>query len=683
MNHPEVELDDDKLYLEFHGKIIDQLGIQMYQSPVAAIAEMISNSWDAEAETVRVTLPEVMDERAEILVADNGNGMTFNDCKRQYLVVGLNKRGNRTKTYTPRLRRPELGRKGIGKFAGFGIAKVFEVETVSATTGERTVFIMDSDKIRAGEYISTDKLEIEVLERDGPDTERVRDHGTTIRLKNLTLDERPSLAVFQRSMARRFLLHQFSSDFEVRINGTPLPSGEDLSGAEFVFPRDYELVDDNKRPERLVIADDGWGEEELANDKKIRWKFIFQSNPIQHDELRGVAVFANGKLAQSPFDFNLSGGLGGQHGREYLSGQVQADYIDELETDLIAPERQRVDWNRSETAPLRNWGQDRIKSLLVIWKELRSRKKVKALNDKLSPLEPRLEALSLHDRKTVKSALTKLAEVESISSDVFVEIAGSILTAWEKGRLKELIQSISESDHLDESAFLELLLEAEVLTSLQTAEAVRTKIDAIQELKVRIERRDKENSLRDYIAEHPWLISPMWETFIVERSVENVMRAAAIEVGLDQEEDWARRIDLALSSHDTMIVLEFMKPGVKIDRDHINRFEYYIAAIEERIRPNTGGAIQKIAGGYLVADKLEKSGTLRRIIEKHADNGLYYMDWLTLLSNAERQWKEFISILYSRSPEDPRLASLLEGTEVESDPVSVPPREVAVTFDAN
>ena len=38
-----------KLYLEFHGRVIEHLGIQMYQSPVNAIAELIANSWDADA----------------------------------------------------------------------------------------------------------------------------------------------------------------------------------------------------------------------------------------------------------------------------------------------------------------------------------------------------------------------------------------------------------------------------------------------------------------------------------------------------------------------------------------------------------------------------------------------------------------------------------------------------------
>lgn len=35
--------------LKFNSKIIDQLGTDMYQHPVAAIAELISNAWDADA----------------------------------------------------------------------------------------------------------------------------------------------------------------------------------------------------------------------------------------------------------------------------------------------------------------------------------------------------------------------------------------------------------------------------------------------------------------------------------------------------------------------------------------------------------------------------------------------------------------------------------------------------------
>lgn len=44
------------LRLNYSGRIIDHLGIQMYQSPVAAIAELVANAWDADADSVEITL---------------------------------------------------------------------------------------------------------------------------------------------------------------------------------------------------------------------------------------------------------------------------------------------------------------------------------------------------------------------------------------------------------------------------------------------------------------------------------------------------------------------------------------------------------------------------------------------------------------------------------------------------
>jgi hypothetical protein len=85
------------------------------------------------------------------------------------------------------------------------------------------------------------------------------------------------------------------------------------------------------------------------------------SQPIRDDDLTGVSIFSHHKLAQRPFFFNLSGGLGGQQALSYLSGRVKAEYIDEQEKDLISTERQRINWEAEETLPLLHWGQNRVK----------------------------------------------------------------------------------------------------------------------------------------------------------------------------------------------------------------------------------------------------------------------------------------------------------------------------------
>lgn len=648
-----------RLRLSFHGRIIDHLGIQMYQSPVAAIAELIANAWDADAEEVSVALPAELGPEAEIAIRDNGVGMTFEDCQERYLKVGYDRRQRDGGTSLEK-KRPLLGRKGIGKFAGFGIAEVIRVETVSKVTGEKTVFELDLAKLRGesgGDYVAP-PADIEVIEYEGPDESRAREaHGTTIRLRRLTLAKRPAPDAFARSMARRFLLHQRVADFKVLVNGRPLPEGEDAEKIEFVFPRDYR---DDQRPEGIEIEPEtGWGEEPLG-EHKIRWRFLFYKDTIGEEELRGVAVFIRGKLAQAPFFFNLVGGLGGQQGTEYLSGQVEADFLDELPTDVTATERQRINWELPETEPLLEWGRERVKSLLRIWRDRRAEKRLEAIEARLAPFARRLARLPGSEQKVIKQALNKLARISTISDEQFQDIGEAVLTAWEGGRLKELIRELAESPDMSEARFLEILLEANVLTALHTAEVVKTKLLIIKGLEERIARRDKEPDIRNYIADNPWLFGPEMQTFRRERSIEKFLEDVAVDTGIVADPRWQGRIDLALSSGEHLVIVEFMRPGIAVDWDHISRFERYVLTVRERLEANTGGRFTS-ADGYLIADRLDRGSGILSKLKDLAKNRMWAMEWETLLDRAAAQWEEFLEVLRLRAPDDERLQALRPG----------------------
>ena len=144
---PAEASDKKRLRLRFHGRIVDHLAAQTYQSPISAIAEMVANGWDADAGSVAVTVPANLDDGSALNVADDGIGMTFEEVQDRYLAVGLNRREDDPAAKTAQ-GRPLMGRKGIGKFAGFGIADRMTIETVSSETGEMTRFTLDFDRIR-------------------------------------------------------------------------------------------------------------------------------------------------------------------------------------------------------------------------------------------------------------------------------------------------------------------------------------------------------------------------------------------------------------------------------------------------------------------------------------------------------------------------------------------------------
>jgi hypothetical protein len=651
INKPPVK--EDKLYLQFHGRIIDSLGIQMYQSPVAAIAELVANAWDADAREVKISLPSQIGDAGAFIIEDDGHGMTFKECQDNYLNIGRNRRVAEHSSLS-RGGRPVLGRKGIGKLAGFGIAEVLEVDTTSGETGERTVFQLDLSTLRGEDYIATNRKEVTVVTKEPADAARTSGKGTKVTLRKLKISRVPNREAFARSMARRFLLSQSADEFQVLVDGVPIPEDDDLVGVEFDFPTDYRP---EEVPENLSVRD-GWGIEKLSSGDEIRWRVKFTKDPIPIDEFRGVAVFCGVKVAQTPFFFNLSGGLSGQHGQQYMSGEVKADFLDQLNSDIITTERQRVNWEIDDAQPLLEWGQDRTKSLLKIWKERRAEENIRKIEDKISRFSRRLERLPSRERSVVKGAIKKIATIETLSADQFESLSGALLTAWEGGRLKELIEDVSRVDDLDEGVLLSLLAEAQVLDALHIAETVKAKLEIVVGLRRRIEERELENAVRDYISKNVWLLSPQWETFRVEISVSNLLKEAADEADLNKEEDWAKRVDLVLSSGDQLSIVEFMRPGLTVDRDHLNRYQYYIDVVRSKVKANTELNFRSVSG-LLVADKLSKAVGIQDLLQRLARDDMKAIEWGGLLERAEAQWKDFLHLLVERAPDDDRLEHLL------------------------
>lgn len=636
------------LTLRFHGRVIEHLGIQMYQSPVNAIAEMIANSWDADATRVEVELPPTTTEDTVFTVTDNGIGMTFKECQDLYLEVGRNRRGDDPRERTPTLDRPVLGRKGIGKFAGFGIARTMTVETISSKNGERTVFRMDLDELMGDEYVSRKGKEIDVLDYDEPDEGRAENPGTKVILSDLTIRRAPNAERFRLSMARRFLLHREQADFDVFVEDESLPDSYDAAGFEYVFPGDFP----EHRREDIEILQGGWGREEVAGHE-IDWRFLFNEDTLDEEELKGVTVFTKGKLAQRPFFFNITRGLTGQHGTEYLAGQVVADYIDSLPKDLIATERQRINWEHDETEPLLEWGQRRLRESLRVWSDLRAEKRTRKLEERLTGFEDRMSNLKKHEQKTVRQALKSLARISTLSQKQFEELGRSVLTAWEQGRLENLIAVLADSEEMAEGALLDILVEARVLTALQTVEVVRTNLETISGLRRRIEEGELENAVRDFVAENPWLISPEWETFTRERGLRGLIEEAAEKANLTADV-YSGRVDLTMTSGHHLLVLEFVRPGQKVDWDHLQRFERYVRTVRARLRSQTGGQFREVTG-MLVADELSAEPEFLDTLKSMKNDGMIAMEWPELLRRAEAKWEDFLEILRKRGADDFRM----------------------------
>ena len=273
---------------------------------------------------------------------------------------------------------------------------------------------------------------------------------------------------------------------------------------------------------------------------------------------------------------------------------------------------------------------------------------------------PRLERLPRHERDTLTRALNRMGDIQSLTQPMFEEIGNAMLQAWEQGRLRDLIADISDTETLDADQLVALLIEADVLTSLNIAESVKTKLATVTNLRERIESRDLENAVRDYISNHPWIVSPEWETFAVERSVKTILDEAARVARFTPEhlDDLKGRVDLALSSGEHLLILEFMRPGLTLDWDHVNRFRQYIRIVRENQENNTASQFEKVTG-YIVADKIANRQGMSGEVASMRRDDMFALDWANLLSKAISQWMDFLEILSERNPTDERIKGLL------------------------
>ncbi len=107
-------------------ELLRELGERLVGKPHIALAELIKNSYDADATEVTIKfLPNA--DRIEII--DNGHGMTFEEFKNFWMRIGTTHK--KEKRQSKNLERPMTGSKGVGRLAVQFLARSLTIQTVS------------------------------------------------------------------------------------------------------------------------------------------------------------------------------------------------------------------------------------------------------------------------------------------------------------------------------------------------------------------------------------------------------------------------------------------------------------------------------------------------------------------------------------------------------------------------
>jgi len=628
------------------GQLFKHLGLQMYSGAVPAISELISNAYDAMAKNVWITIPtgRGIQQADDIVVKDDGHGMSFEGCNSLYLTVGYNRRAGAsewTKAYNGLKPRKVQGRKGIGKLAGFGIAERINIRTVKSK--QVAHFALDFTALTRSPHFADKKgYTPEVLPDDEMDTKEKP--GTAVTLSQLKISRPIDEDQFKRGIARRLLV--LDETFIVHVNGQAISRQE----IPFQF--------------RFPPKGGEWETADVGNGQQVQWWAGFCEGTIPDEEQRGFVVYVRGKLAQTPWFFDLSGGVWGQHGMQYFTGEVKADFLDES-VDLIATDRGTVRWEDPIAAPLKDWGQKKIRELLEQWAN--KRREAKAKSPKIVEYLQQAEHLPERERTIFRTVVGKICAIPQLDKDKegkdiaeeLVEFAYSALT---NRSFLDAIRRLNTASTDDIAQFTEVLSEWDIIEAVNTAHLVKGRVEIIRKFAQMIEDKVPEKpNMQDYLRNHPWLIDPKWTMLVHEQSLDKLI-SDEFSIESSGEDEGARRLDFFClgDCYQTAHVVEAKRPGDLVGREEFDQVRDYVLFLRRRLQEESTDSEHKrtLVRGLLIADRIRQGD------EGHGragqDAGLFDIrTWGNLLTTAEAMHREFLNIVKMRAPaDDPRMKGL-------------------------
>lgn len=162
------------------------LGRELITDRITAVFELVKNAYDANATEVVVSFSNVNNQNSNSIISikDNGTGMSFEDIRDKWMVVGTNSKRKTLYSDAPFNRR-FVGEKGIGRFAVDKLGEKVKIITKQENEVEWLNVKIDWDEyeIKAANQqltLFTD-VENEYTYSDGNITE----HGTELVITNL------------------------------------------------------------------------------------------------------------------------------------------------------------------------------------------------------------------------------------------------------------------------------------------------------------------------------------------------------------------------------------------------------------------------------------------------------------------------------------------------------------------
>ena len=635
--------------------VLEHLGINLYSNIAAVLTETVANAWDADAKNVWISInSEAQTENSEtqtIEIIDDGVGMSHDDINDKYLRVGYKRRNDLRYGKLTEKNRPVMGRKGLGKLSLFSIAKTIEVQSINE--GKRCGFVMNEDdmqKVKPNEYYRPQSLSEDQVKIS---------QGTKITLKRIKRKRlgRGIKALRQR-LARRFSIIGESHDFLVYINNEPITIDDrlNLSHIQFLWTvGDFTFTEKQRRHSQKVGELPGNLEVEKEAVQIKGWLGTsYKPSDLNNNDagnMNGIVVLARGRLFHENIldQINAAG-----HYTKYLTGQIEADFLDADEKkDIATSDRQRILEDNPRYAALVDFLKTSLNALDKNWSEWRGKDDSQDSSEINESIDAWYKSLRLGFRESAKKMIENIRRlgIEEDSNRKILYKHG--ILAFERMKLRgstsEFIASIGDPDKL-----LQILGEADALEASLYLEITKGRLEAIKAFESFVDENHKERVLQEYLFTHLWLLDPAWDR--VEDSVRREKFLKALQAEKDEEK--LGRVDITYKTYaGKHIIVELKRAKRKMRVEElIAQGGKYVTLLEKNLPHPKNGTEHNIEVIFVLGQQVEgKPASIKGHMDAIAPGSRIVL-YDELINNARNAYQEYLN----KYKESDRIAKIID-----------------------
>lgn len=233
--------------------------------------------------------------------------------------------------------------------------------------------------------------------------------------------------------------------------------------------------------------------------------------------IKGISIYVNGKLVDEDILRNTKKD---RIADAYIIGEVNANYIADLEEDVVLSSREGLFLDDPNVSELKNYLENIKKNIVSAWDDMRADREL-SKQDYISRViekpgnKPYYEKLSETSQKRFKKYAQRLFDQPGINIEKQEKLADLLFSALIQIVNNEEFQKLIEQESIDDEKLLEYISAIfnlnEINHSLRLRDSVKSKLTVVAKLKEYMDKEEIESAFEELLATNPWLICPHWE----------------------------------------------------------------------------------------------------------------------------------------------------------------------------